>query len=195
MILKVLKEEAERPEIESAQRAPERRLTTDVSGAGEVQYLFDRIQKPVGWEQDLQTICAIKIMAVRIGFQELEKYLAEAKNGSARNVGDAGLLGVYQTLAQQWAHRGDLDQTIKYLQAAYEHAVARGDKQVLLELEEKLGIARLRLAEVENLVPSAHAKTCMFPMLGGAQPEQMANWEAAIRHFLKFLEQKRKTWR
>ena len=190
MILKVLKEEAERAEIESTQRAPERRLTTDISGAGEVAYLFKRTQKPVGWEQDLQTICAIKTMAVRIGFQELGKYLAEAKNGSARQVGDAGLLGVYQTLAQQWAHRGDLDQTIKYLQAAYEQAVARGDKQVLLELEEKLGIARLRLAEVENLVPSARAKTCMFPMLGGAQPEQMANWEAAIRHFLKFLEQK-----
>ena len=169
MILKVLKEESERAEIESAQRAPERRLTTDISGGGVVTDLFDRTQKPVGWEQDLQTICAIKIMAIRNG-------LIQSKDNN--------------TLAQLWVYQGELGRAVKYFQAVYEQAVVRGDKQVLLELEEKLGIARLRLAEVENLVPSAHAKTCMFPMLGGAQPEQMANWEAAIRHFLKFLEQK-----
>ena len=170
MILKVL-EEGERVEIESAQRAPERRPTTNVSGGGVVKDLFDRIQKPVGWEQDLPTICAVKRMAVRNG-------LIQSKDN--------------HTLAQLWAYQGGLGRAVKYFQAVYEQAVARGDKQVLLELEEKLGIAHLRLAEVENRVPSARAKTCMFPMLGGAQPEQMANWDAAIRHFLKFLEQKPK---
>ncbi len=167
MILKVL-EETERAEIESAQRAPESRLTTDISGGGVVKDLFDRTQKPVGWEQDLPTICAVKRMAVRNG-------LIQSKDNN--------------TLAQLCVYQGELGRAVKYFQAVYEHAVARGDKQVLLELEEVLGIAHMRLAEVENRVPSARVKTCMFPMLGGAQPEQMANWEAAIRHFLKFLEQ------
>ena len=167
MILKVL-EEAESAEIESAQRTPESRLTTDISGGGVVKDLFDRTQKPVGWEQDLQTICAVKRMAVRNG-------LIQSKDNN--------------TLAQLWVYQGELGRAVKYFQAVYEQAVVRGDKQVLLELEEVLVIAHMRLAEVENRVPSARAKTCMFPMLGGAQPEQMANWEAAIRHFLKFLEQ------
>ncbi len=167
MILKVLKE-AERVEIESAQRDPERRPTTNVSGSGEVHRLFLRTQKPVGWEQDLPTICAVKRMAVRNG-------LIRSKDN--------------HTLAQLWAYQGELGRAVKYFQAVHEQAVVRGDKQVLLELEEKLGIAHLRLAQVENRVPSARVKTCMFPMLGGAQPEQMANWEAAIRHFLMFLEQ------
>ena len=168
MILKVL-EETGRIEIESAQRAPERRLTTDVAGGGEVRDLFLGIQKPAGWEQDLQTICKVKLMAMRSGFEQDQDD---------------------HTLAQLSAYEGELDQAIKYFQAAYEQAAARGDKTVLLELEEKLGVAHLRLAEVENLVPSARAKACMFPMAGGVRPKQPANWQVAIRHFLKFLEQK-----
>ena len=190
MILKVL-EEAERVGIESAQRAPERRPTTLVGGVGEVDHLFRRIQKPADWEQNLQTVCALKVTAVRSGLKELESYLAAAKSESAGQGDNARLMAAYQTLAQLWAYLGELDQATKYFQAAYEQAVARGDKQaLLLELEEKLGIAHLRLAEVENLVPSARAKTCMFPMPGRVQPKQIANWEAAIRYFLKFLEQK-----
>ena len=188
MILKVL-EEAERVGYMTLRVAG--RLTTDVAGGEEARDLFRRIQKPAGWEQNLQTVCAVQVTAVRGGFEELESYLAAAKNESAGQGSDARLLAAYHTLAQLWAYQGGLDQTVKYLQAAYEQAVARGDKQVLLlELEEKLGIAHLRLAEVENLVPSARAKTCMFPMPGGVQPKEIANWEAAIRHFLKFLEQK-----
>ena len=106
-------EQAERVEIESAQRPPEHRPTTHVGGGGEVQHLFQQIRKPASWDQNLQTICAIKVMAVRIGFRQLEDYLAAAKDGSARHVDDAELLDVYQNLAQLWAYQGKLDQTIK----------------------------------------------------------------------------------
>ena len=196
MILKVL-EEAERVEIESEQRATKlawsairSQDTKALSGTDDAVGLFRRIQKPAGWEQDLQTICALKLKAVRSAINKLENFLPTAENESVRRASDIRVLSINHSLAQLWAHQGKFGRAVKYLQAAYKHAVTRGDRELVLEMEAKLGIAHLRLAEVENLVPSVRGKTCMFPMAGGEQPKQLANWQAAIRHFLKFLEQK-----
>ena len=128
--------------------------------------------------------------SVRTAFWQLEENTATPKSGVGEQRDVKALFRDYHNLAQLWAYQGNLEQTVKYLQAAHGEALSLGDKEVLLELEEKLGIAYLRWGEIENSVHTAHVKSCLFPMEGRGPLKGTAGWESAIKHFQRFLEEK-----
>ena len=176
--------------LETAGMGGPGRMANDVSGSLVTDHAFRSIKKPPGWDQDLQTICEMKIVAVRTAFWQLEENTATPKSGVGEQRDVKALFRDYHNLAQLWAYQGNLEQTVKYLQAAHGEALSLGDKEVLLELEEKLGIAYLRWGEIENSVHTAHVKSCLFPMEGRGPLKGTAGWESAIKHFQRFLEEK-----
>ena len=164
------------------------RFFPDISGSVEVDYIFARLPKPPGWNQDLQTICEFKAQAVRTAFRQFESYVVDANKRKPEEREPEGLVNAHHTLAQLWAHQGQLEKTVEHLSAAQEVARSAAEPRVILDLEEKLGIAFLHLAAFENRVPTSHPESCLFPIKPSARYRAQDASRSAIRHFLTYLE-------
>lgn len=165
------------------------RFVSEVSGLGEVEALFARLSKPPDWHQDLRAVCESRLQAVRVGFEQVENYLADMKAQDPNQRDFAGAINGHTSLAQLWSYQGDMGKAIEHFEVARQIAASHGEKEVQLELEEKLGIARLHQGGLENHAHDAQTQSCLFPMDPGARRRMGSGSERAIQHFLKYLEQ------
>jgi len=196
VILKLLSEAA-RVEIESTERnrklavaaLGQVQIATDVSGLGWVENFFARLRKPPNWNQDLPTTCQSRLQAVDLGMHGIESYLSESKVQEPNQRDTAGIVSAHDALAQLWSYQGKMDKAIEHFQAAYEMAASTGAKDAQLQLEERLGIAQLHQAALENSATNAQVESCLFPIAPEARYQMGAASENAIRHFLHYLEQ------
>ncbi len=164
-------------------------LVTTVAGVTEVENFFASLPKPPNWNQDLQTICVTKRRAFSAGFQEIEGYLAAAKAREPDQNNFEEIVGAHHALAQMWSFQGKMDKAIEEFQTAYQIAAAHGRKDIMVDLDEKLGIAYLHQGVLENSVNTTHVKSCLFPIDPEARYELTSSSENAIKHLLKYLQQ------
>ena len=164
-----------------------------VSATGSIRYLLDvdglveafanikDVPKPEGWDHSPQGICEAHNDAYASSLNLLNKALIGTPDPMR-------LMQAHYTLGQLYSYTGEMDKAVEQFEATGKIA-AESRPQILSVLDEALGIAYLHKAEMENGVYSDPGDRCLFPMRGlkFAHPESS---EAAIAHFLKYLEEK-----
>src|SRR5438552_11310895 len=83
-------------------------LETEVSGGYQALYFFSRLEKPSGWEQDLEAICELKVRAVSQSIELLEVGLAGLKNQNLEDTHYDLAMSRHHTVAQLYAYQGEL---------------------------------------------------------------------------------------
>jgi len=166
-----------------------RELVTEVSGGYEAQYFFQRLEKPADWNQNLALICELKRKAVEEAVARLESNLAAMKVENLEGSLVEAAARRHHTLAQLYAFKGETGKAIERLQEARRIALKHGLDEFALELDERLGIAQMRRAEDENCVKNHNARSCIFPLTPQGRHSLTAGSEAAVSHFLRYLNQ------
>jgi FG-GAP-like repeat/ASPIC and UnbV len=167
-----------------------RDLVAEVSGGYEAQYFFQRLEKPPDWNQNLAVICELKQKAVEQAIARLESNLAGMKMQNLEGSHAEAAATRHHTLAQLYAFKGQTDKAIERFQEARRVALSHGLDEFALELEERLGIAQLRRGEDDNCVKNHHARSCIFPISVEGRHGLTAGSQAAINHFLAYLDRK-----
>ena len=91
-------------------------------------------------------------------------------------------------LADRLLRNGELDEAIEILQGLLAEAPA--ESPGAFALHRKLGIAWMRLSEVENCIRRHNADCCIFPIAGGGVHASREPARKAIEHFTAFLGHK-----
>ncbi len=155
------------------------RLTADFSGYTEALVAFNRFDKAPGWEYDLHLACDARTQSAASAIDRLSSYIGNSGAGA-----DAATLGVADAvLAHFFSYRGQMDQAIRYWDAAHELANGRALSQAAV-LEESLGVAYLHRAG-EGLYDKF-----VFPVpmkATAVTPAQKADLAKAAEYFLKVL--------
>ena len=158
--------------------------TTDLSGLASLTPYSDLPYD----DQDLHSICEMKQTAIRNALQASTDYLAFLGQAEGAKRDDLEMLKMQYQLGQLWAYQGEMRKSIEYLEQAHRSAAEQGLRDRQLTLEELLGIAELRRGEIENCLQSHNARSCIFPIRAEGRHKLVSGSEAAIRHFLKYLE-------
>ena len=166
-------------------------VVTSVIGDAEVESLFKKLAKPLNYEQDLKLVCQLRHEAVDIGIRQFQNQLTALPQAdeAPEDVSNRRMHDHY-TLAQIFSYQGEMEKAVEHFQAAYDLAAAAGGRDVYqAALEKILGIAHLRRGEVDNCLAHYNVHMCVFPLSPQAQYKFTSGSEAAIQHFLKYLEQ------
>ena len=100
---------------------------------------------------------------------------------------------LYEKVGNLAAYKGDMAGAIKNLETAYKLLNDSLDfypngKQVKMLMEEELGLAWLRMGEVQNCQLNHNAEMCIFPLTTAAQHKLPTGSEKAIEYFRSYLE-------
>jgi len=161
---------------------------TYVCGRGEVENYFRSAEKPAGFEQDLGTNCQLRARTPYDAIQELEAYIAAARQHSDRRDIQEMVLRARYILGQIYSFLGNLEKALDQFQADRELALALGLKDQAVALEKILGMTRFRRGQVENWVAHHHAQSSIFPLRPEARFTESTYAEEAIQDFLQYLE-------
>ncbi len=167
------------------------RLLFEVDGLGEALATIMRVPKPDGWEQSPQAICEVHAdayvdalhSALSLLDPDSEHYLARSPQSTLPQI-----IQAHFALGQLYAYTGEMAKTVEQFETARQMAEV-SQPQMSQVLEEALGIAYLHKSEMDNDVYKNPGDRCLFPMRPGMRYAQTAGSEAAIGHFLKYLEQ------
>jgi len=167
------------------------RLLFEVDGLGEAFAKITQIPKRDGWEQSPQGICEVHADSYVASLHTALDLLDATSPHSlfSTNSPPQKIIQAHFTLGQLYAYTGEMAKAIEQFEAASRLA-ATTDPGMSLVLEEALGIAYLHKSEMDNDVYKNPGDRCLFPMRPGMRYDQPAGSEAAIAHFLKYLEQK-----
>jgi tetratricopeptide (TPR) repeat protein len=146
-------------------------------------------------KRDLGALCQLQTKV----YDDLEaKYTQALKNLDAQRLDELDpevlqLPRLYQKLGDLASLRGDMDASIKNLEKSYRLVNDNFDllpkaKEIKLLLEEQLGVANLRLGELQNCQFDHNAEMCLFPLSTRGQHKLTAGSERAIEYFRKYLE-------
>ncbi|MAB79990.1 MAG: hypothetical protein CMJ89_11615 [Planctomycetes bacterium] len=91
-------------------------------------------------------------------------------------------------LAERLLREGEVEEAIELLESLL--AGTPADGPAVAGLHRRLGIAWMRLAEVENCVRRHNAECCIFPLAGGGVHAAPDPARKASSHLLRFLESK-----
>jgi tetratricopeptide (TPR) repeat protein len=184
-ILKVLKEA---PGKEADQAIPTK--TQAVTGAGAVRLTYDyagfasallalsKFDKPVSWNRDLHQACEARVQSVGAVLEQLQSILARP-NAPASLTRDGNAV-----IADLHAYRGEMDEAIRYWQAAYDAALSASPNRAP-QLEESLGVAYLQKAGAVLYQDFVFPR----PLPADAAPEpQKEDLKKAAEYFLRYLK-------
>jgi len=154
------------------------RLTYDYSGFASALVAVNKFDKPAGWNRDLRQACEVRVQSVAGVLDQLQELL-KRPSPPATFLRDANAL-----VADLHAYNGEMEEAIRYWQAAYEVALKNSPDRVP-QLEESLGVAYLHRAG------STLYKEFVFPRpvpSGVAGEAQKADLKKAAEHFLRYLK-------
>jgi hypothetical protein len=166
------------------------KLVTSVVGDAEVESYFRQISKPPNYEQDLRLVRDLRHAAVSGGIQQLQSRLGDptGDNDLSPDARDRRMHDHY-TLAQLYSYQGEIENAIVHFKAVYDLAASAGAQdEFQVALEKILGIAHLRRGEVDNCLGHHNVHMCVFPLCSEAQHKFTSGSDAAIQHFLKYLD-------
>ncbi len=138
-------------------------------------------------DQDLRSICAMKRQVLANALQASGDYLAHLQSLPGPQQDQAEIMKLHHQLGQLAMYQGKVREAIGHFQTAYGIAVKFGLSSFQPSLEEKIGIANLRLGEVENCLHHRNAKSCIFPISPEARHQLTAGSQASIESFLGIL--------
>jgi hypothetical protein len=163
------------------------REVVDLAGLAEIGF-----EIPVALDaEDLDALCRARRDGILSARRRGEAALAKVDEWSDP-VTDEQRARVNRALASVAAFSGDIAGAVRHLQAGREalarHVGAYPDLQPsFLGLEEALGVAHLRQAELDNCMAASSADRCLFPLRPGGQHQHKAGAEAARERFLAYL--------
>jgi tetratricopeptide (TPR) repeat protein len=145
--------------------------------------------------RDLPAFCRAQTRAYDEFIAESANELAqfEAKKLSELDPEILRMPRLYERLGNLAAYNGDMEQAIEKLETAYRLLNNSIDfypngKQVKQFMEEEIGVAYLRLGELQNCRMNHNAEMCILPLSVAAQHKLTAGSEKAIEYFKKHLE-------
>ena len=145
--------------------------------------------------RDLPAFCRAQSRAYDEFISERASELAqfEAKKLSELDPEILRMPRLYERLGNLAAYNGDMEQAVKKLEAAYRLLNDSIDfypngKEVKQFMEEEIGVAYLRLGELQNCQMTHNAEMCILPLSVSAQHKLTTGSEKAIEYFKKHLE-------
>jgi tetratricopeptide (TPR) repeat protein len=157
----------------------------DVAGQVLADMLFQKFPKAAGWEQDLQTVCAIRKQSLARGIASMETLIADPTQMADKAPFDA--VQTHYGLAQLYAYEGNMAAAVKQWESAYH--IAEGQIPAgIPQLMEVLGVAYLHKSEMANDVYEHPGERCLFPPREYVSYQHTADSQKAIEYFTKYLE-------
>jgi len=159
----------------------------DVAGQVLADMLFQKFQKPAGWEQDLHQVCAVRKQSLVQGTKALENAIADSAQMARKSPFDA--IQTHYGLAQIEAYQGNMEAAIGQWEQAYKLAVTDVPGGVP-QLTQALGVAYLHKSELENGVYREPGDRCTFPPRANVCYRQTSDSQKAVEYLTKYLELK-----
>ncbi|MCC6163619.1 MAG: VCBS repeat-containing protein [Acidobacteria bacterium] len=159
----------------------------NISGFGEVLTGQDALPKPDGWNTLPGSICQARRDAVDSLTRRYEQLLGPG--GAAVTMPPPRVLQLHFGLGQTYAYSGRMDAVIDQFSKALALVVTHASPSdpTAVQLEEALGIAWLRKAEMDNSVQEHADDRCLLTPLGLAPYADTTASRKAIEHFLRYL--------
>jgi hypothetical protein len=176
-------EDLNRKQIESLAGAQRVRQSINVAGMSEEDLVFEKYAKPADWKQNLSRPCDIRKKSHAAAIERMQEQLADPKQAPL------DLLRSHVVLAQLHAFVGNMDNSIKEWQSAYQIAQTSVPGAVPY-LEEALGSTYLHRSEMINgMYRDSGAMDIFPPIAPSARFEKVEDSEQALKFFLAFLDQ------
>jgi FG-GAP-like repeat/ASPIC and UnbV len=163
------------------------REIVDLSGLVEVGAEVPTSASP----EDLQALCAARREGIVIARSKAEKSLRELQDWQDP-VSDEQRAGLERRLAAIAVFADDIGAAVQHLQIARD-ALARHVTEYpdmaprFMAMEEALGVAHLRQAELDNCMTTMNTDRCLFPVRPGGQHQKKSGGEAALARFQAYL--------
>jgi tetratricopeptide (TPR) repeat protein len=163
------------------------RFSVDVGGILEAESILSEFPKPARWDQDPQTICAMRKESLSRVFLRMKEIFAPENRAGLSRFAPLDLMQAHHGLGQLYAYRGEMDSAIAQYTQAYE--IAKTDvPKALPQMEEALGVAYLHKSEMTNQVFRLPGEKCLFPMRSENAFRITDDSERAVHHLLEFLK-------
>ena len=163
------------------------REVLDLSGLAAIGFQIPANLDPA----DLEAVCQTRRQGMLSAGQQAQSSLKRL--GDWRDpITDAERARLHRALASVAAFSGDIDTAVQNLEAARQdlvpHVESYPDLQPsFLGLQEALGVAYMRQAEIQNCLVNPGADRCLFPLRPGGIHHRAAGAEAARGLFEAFL--------
>ncbi|HEY6328206.1 MAG TPA: VCBS repeat-containing protein, partial [Blastocatellia bacterium] len=172
-------------------------------GAGDYQSAipFPELERPPEivnyWpmNRDFPAACSAMTRAYQEALADAEAQLAGLKKRSLNDM-DPEILQLpklNERVGNLAAYSGDMEKAIANLEEAYNQVNRTLDfltngEQVKLHLEEEIGVAYMKLGELQNCRINHNAEMCIIPLSVQGQHKLTTGSEKAIEYFNKYLE-------
>jgi hypothetical protein len=163
------------------------REVVDLAGLAEIGF-----EIPAALDaEDLQAICRARREGMLKARERAESTLRGLGEWSDP-VADGERARVRRVLASVAAFSGDIADAVRHLQAGRDLLARHVDeypdlRPSFMGLQEALGVAHLRQAEIENCLANPAAERCLFPLRPGGHHQRLAGGEAARDLFQEYL--------
>jgi hypothetical protein len=163
------------------------REVVDLGGLAEIGFQVPANLNP----EDLEAVCQTRRQGMLSAGERAQSSLK--KLGDWRDpVTDAERSRLHRALASVAAFSGDIDSAVQNLEAASQdlapHVQSYPDLlPSFMGLQQALGVAQMRQAEVQNCLVNPGADRCLFPLRPGGIHHRTASAEAARGRFEAFL--------
>ena len=163
---------------------------TLVCGGLEADTFFADLSKPPGYERNLQTNCDCWMRAIKGGLRQTEGFLSNlddmrALDSDTRNKQMRG----HYLLGQVLCYWEKSVEALQHFESAYEMSGTLGDKDYQHRMAKILGIAYLKLGEVENWIENRKPQSSIFPIRPEGQFQRTQPSVKAREYFLTYLEE------
>jgi tetratricopeptide (TPR) repeat protein len=160
-----------------------------LDGSVEADRSLLRYPKPEGWERDLHGTCEFRKQSYAKSVERLTSALAVLKPGQSTTFKPTDILQGHMDLAQLYADKGKMEESIKELKIANEIAETYAPKEVP-NLLESIGAAYLHLSEMENGIYTHPSDLDIFPPPNPKDSyAKKENSKLAIEYFDRYLAQ------
>lgn len=163
---------------------------TLVCGGLEADTFFAGLSKPSGYERNLQTNCDCWMRAIKGGLRQTEGFLSDLANQSPvdSDAKNKQMRGHY-LLGQVLCYSEKFVEAVQHFESAYQVSGALGDKDHQHRMAKILGIAYLKLGEVENWIENRNPQSSIFPLSPEGQFQHTLPSENARKYFLTYLQE------
>ena len=163
------------------------REVIDLSGLAEIGFQIPASLNP----EDLEAVCQTRRQGMLSAGEQAQASLKRLGDWSDP-ITDAERARLHRALASVAAFSGDIDTAVRNLEAARQalapHVESYPDLlPSFMGLQEALGVAYMRQAEVQNCLVNPGADRCLFPLRPGGIHHRTAGAEAARGLFEAFL--------
>ena len=166
------------------------RYGVEAGGMQEADAAFNQIEKPEGWNRNLQQICSIRKQSYAGAIEKLRQKLKEEEASHAEARRPLDPLRNHIALGQLYAYDGNMENAVEQYETALQIAQsAVPDGIAYFHLV--LGTFYLHWSEMENGGYSAPGESDLFPPnADAARYKKTAESEKAIEHLSQYLDAK-----